>query len=358
MVYRVLGIMSGSSLDGLDLALVEFHPEGNWSFEVKAAACYPYDAEWTAQLRNATRLSARDYLLLHTRYGHYIGNEINRFIEENQLAFQVQLIASHGHTSFHLPGQQTTAQLGDGAAIAATTGLAVVSDLRAMDLALGGQGAPIVPIGEQLLWPNYPWLLNIGGIANITRNRAGHAAAFDCCPANAILNRLAALEGLAYDTDGYLAAGGKLQPSLLNLLNQQSYYAEPYPKSLSNDFGKEVIYPLLEASGFSVADQLHTYVVHIATQVAHAVAALEPAAGGTMLVTGGGAHNKFLLSKIGEALKPYAIELELPDNTTIDFKEAIVMALFGLLRWREQVNLLHSATGAQKDSIGGALWLG
>ncbi len=178
MIYRVIGLMSGSSLDGLDIAFVELDEQGgSWNYEIKAASCYRYNNEMIEQLAGATTLPAYEYQLLHTSYGKHIGSQVNTFIEENSLEHQVQLIASHGHTTFHVPHLGMTAQLGDGAAIAAETGINVVSDLRALDVAFGGQGAPIVPIGEQLLLKDYSMFLNLGGIANITAsNTAGYIA--------------------------------------------------------------------------------------------------------------------------------------------------------------------------------------
>ena len=193
MVYRVIGLMSGSSLDGLDIAFVEFQENaGKWGYEIKAAECYSYTEEWVNKLKNAISLNGMDYQLLHTDFGHYIGKQINKFIEEKKLHYQVALIASHGHTTFHVPAKKMTAQLGDGAAIAAVTQLPVVADLRALDVALGGQGAPIVPIGEKLLLGGYDYFLNLGGIANISHNAdpstgSGYIA-FDVCPANRVLN--------------------------------------------------------------------------------------------------------------------------------------------------------------------------
>jgi anhydro-N-acetylmuramic acid kinase len=189
-------MMSGSSLDGLDIACVEFEQvSGQWQFSVLAAECHPYSDDWVKRLRDATRLPAREYLLLHSAYGYYMGEAVNQFIREKELQFKVQLIASHGHTTFHVPESKMTAQLGDGAAIAAVTGIHTVSDLRAMDVALGGQGAPVVPIGDQLLLPGYDYYLNLGGIANVTWYVKGQPIAFDVCPANRVLNMLSAIEG-------------------------------------------------------------------------------------------------------------------------------------------------------------------
>ena len=373
MVYKVIGLMSGSSLDGLDIAYVHLQERAvtgkqvakHWDFELIHTACYPYPESWKQRLAEAPVLSALDYQLLHVEYGHYLGEQVLKFVEAFGLEYKVQLIVSHGHTAFHWPTRKMTAQLGDGAAIAATTRVNVVSDLRAMDLALGGQGAPIVPIGEELLLPGYELFLNLGGIANVSRHGGvgaeggadGGFLAFDVCPANRVLNALAELERLAYDDGGALAASGKVDHQLLQQLNALPYYTMPYPKSLANEFGTEVVLPLVRQAmgerGLWTADALRTYVEHIALQVARAVEAL--GGGARMLVTGGGAHNTFLVERLRHRL---GFEVVVPDKSLVDYKEALIMALIGVLRWREENNVLASVTGASRDSIGGAVWIG
>ena len=361
MFYRAIGIMSGSSLDGLDIAFVEFQEQGGkWSFEIREAACYAYEEEWEERLRDAPALSARDYLLLHSAYGRYIGERVNRFIREKGLSYQVMLIASHGHTSFHLPASGMTAQLGDGSAIAAETGLPVVGDLRAMDVALGGQGAPIVPVGEKLLLGDHPLFLNIGGIANLSCN-ADPYIAFDICPANRVLNLLAQDAGMDFDDGGQLAASGKVDTALLETLNGQEYYRRPWPKSLANEFGTGFIYPLIKNSGLSVPDALRTYTEHIALQVKEAVREAAPsslAPGSRMLCTGGGAFNRFLVQRIREELSGIPVTVEVPDPLLVNYKEALIMAFIGVLRWRQEPNALASVTGSRRNSCGGALWSG
>jgi len=421
MVYKVIGLMSGSSLDGLDLAYVHLQEKAatgkgpkNWEYTLMHTACYPYTESWRQRLAGAPGLSALEYQLLHAEYGHYLGEQVLRFIEEHGLHFQVQLIASHGHTAFHMPARRMTAQLGDGAALAAVTKINVVSDLRSMDVALGGQGAPIVPIGERWLLPGYEFFLNLGGIANVSmhgagaraagsgadagsdasagsgagagggagagsgasaRSDAGNFAAFDVCPANRVLNALAALEGRAFDDDGVLAGSGRVDPSLLEQLNALPYYNMAWPKSLANEFGTETVLPLVLAAGLSTADALRTYVEHIAVQVGRAVEALRRGAGAAhghgadaatsagvadarLLATGGGAHNGFLMSRLKEVLMQHRIEVVVPEAALVDHKEALVMALIGVLRWREENNVLASVTGASRDSIGGAVYIG
>jgi anhydro-N-acetylmuramic acid kinase len=362
MVYRVIGLMSGSSLDGLDIVFAELQEKsGKWSYEVRAAATYPYENGWVDKLTGAIRLSANNYLLLHTAYGHYCGELVNRFIAEHQVQYQAQLIVSHGHTTFHAPGQRMTGQLGDGAAIAATTGINVVSDLRAMDIALGGHGAPIVPIGERLLLNDYPLFLNLGGIANVSFNGADKHIGFDVCPANRVLNMLVQHEDKLFDEGGAIAATGKVIPSLLDLLNELEYYSMSYPKSLSNDFGTDVVYPLVRNATHNTADALRTYTEHIAVQISKSIALLHsayPAATGKCCFTGGGAHNHFLTARIRERVSETGVEAVVPGHPLVDFKEALIMALIGVLRWREENNVIASVTGASRDSIGGAVWIG
>lgn len=357
--------MSGSSLDGLDIVFAELtEVRGQWTYNILAADCLPYSPEWLNKLSTATSLSAQDYLLLHSAYGHYLGEQVNTFIHQHQLDHQVHFIASHGHTTFHMPAQQMTAQLGDGAAISAKTGLPVISDLRAMDVALGGQGAPIVPVGEKLLLPGFAYWLNLGGIANISSETAtGDFVAFDVCPANRVLNALASQLGREYDENGALAAGGIVDEALLARLNALEYYAAPYPKSLANEFGTATVLPLVREFSISVQGKLRTYAEHIAQQVYEAVLKIHPGITPStpakkLLVTGGGAFNTFLIQRIHDKLEQLGIDVVVPDAQTVAYKEAIIMALIGALRWRQEDNVLSSVTGASRNSIGGALWMG
>lgn len=364
MVYKVIGIMSGSSLDGLDIVFAELHENGgHWSHELLAAACYPYPADWIEKLKQATSLNALDYQLLHVEYGHYLGQHVNRFMEENNLHYKVALIASHGHTTFHMPAQKMTAQLGDGAALAAATGLPVVSDLRALDVAFGGQGAPIVPIGEKLLFKDYGLFLNLGGIANISfhttdNNGSLQVKAFDVCPANRILNLLAGLNQKEYDAAGEMAAAGQLHEGLLQKLNEQDYYRQPAPKSLANNFGTDVLFPLIQSYGLSHQDALRTYTEHIVQQIKNTIQKEQITGSRKLLVTGGGAFNTFLINRLSSDLNALQTEVVVPEDNMVQYKEALIMALIGVLRWRQEYNVLASVTGAERDSIGGAVWIG
>lgn len=360
MVYKVLGLMSGSSLDGLDIAFVHLQENGGkWTYEIVKADCFGYSMEWKKRLQYAVDLSALDYQILHAAYGHYTGKEIMRFIDKNNLQHQVALISSHGHTIFHLPEKLMTAQIGDGAAIAAETGLPVVTDLRAMDVAFGGQGAPIVPVGEKLLFAEYDCFLNLGGIANISVKYDERYIAFDVCPANRVLNLLAEQRGLLYDEGGSIASSGRVNAHLLKKLNELDYYSKPFPKSLANTFGVEMVYPIIQQSGVSVEDAMRTYVEHIVVQIKNSLVNCQlPTANGQLLITGGGAFNKFLVERLSEILTGISISIFIPDENLIKYKEALIMALIGVLRWRDEYNVFSSVTGAKRDSIGGAIWMG
>jgi len=351
--------MSGSSLDGLDLAYAAIQDKaGTWSYDFLETTCYPYTREWKEKLRQSRTLGAGEYLCLDTAFGRHIGERICQFMAGHGLEYQVNFIACHGHTSFHLPDRHTTAQLGDGATIAAVTGLPVICGLRAMDLALGGQGAPIVPAGEKHLFGEYALLLNLGGIANISYKDQGQYRAFDICPANRVLDALAALEGQDYDDNGRMAASGQLNLALRDSLNAQPYYRLPFPKSLPNEFGTETIYPLILSLEGKARNSLRTYCEHIAMQVDAALAMFPLGGRQKMLVTGGGAFNGFLLSRLKAALDQRGVELVIPDAQLVRFKEALIMAFLGVLRWREMDTVLSSVTGASRDSSGGAIWLG
>lgn len=351
--------MSGSSLDGLDIAFVQLEEvRGKWSYQVLKADCIAYNDEWEAQLRKSPNLSVADLLRLHTAYGRFLGQTVSTFIETHNLQHQAAFIASHGHTVFHEPASRTTFQLGEGAALAAVAGLPVISDLRTMDVALGGQGAPIVPVADALLFNQYDYLLNIGGIANITVWQNGQPTAFDICPANQVLNELAARAGKKMDEGGAIAASGNTLLAVLDELDSKAYYHMPPPKSLSNEAACDLMFPSLLESDHSLPDRLHTATVHIARQIAKAVAQFPTGKEqARLLVTGGGAFNTFLVERIKHALAP-AVEVVVPDAETVMYKEAIAMALIGTLRWREEANVYSSVTGAIRDSIGGALWMG
>lgn len=360
MQYRVIGLMSGSSGDGLDIAFVTLEENrGKWNFEIVHADCVPYSDAWQKRISQATTLSAYEFQLFHHEYGVYTGSLVNNFVEQYNLAYRVQLIGSHGHTIFHNPSRGISVQAGSGAAIAALTGINVISDLRSMDLALGGQGAPIVPVGEQLLFSEFDYYLNLGGIANVSVKKENTWRAWDVCAANRVLNAVAAMNDKLYDDKGAMARTGKTDTTLLTKLNALDYYKLASPKSLGNDFADQTIIPLLQQTDLSIPDLLHTYCRHIAQQIMYSLLPLkqnqEPA---TMLITGGGAFNDFLVQCIEQELNSLGIKAVLPVPAVIKFKEALIMALMAVLRWREEYTCYAASTGAKRNSIGGAIWMG
>lgn len=350
--YTVLGLMSGTSLDGLDIACCRFTAtEAGWRYVLEAAETVPYPAAWEMRLRGLMRCNGEEVAAAHADYGHYLGRCVKAFIGRHALT--PCLVASHGHTVFHQPAKGFTLQIGDGGAVAAECGLPVVSDFRVTDVALGGQGAPLVPIGDELLFPAYDACLNIGGICNLSFRYQGRRVAFDIAPANQVFNRLAAAVGKPFDRDGRIASQGQVDDTLLAALNALSYYAAPFPKSLGQEWVDAVLYPLVEKAVLSVSDKMATVLEHTAFQIA---AVLREHSLCSLLLTGGGAKNSFLRQRI-QALAPCTQQI-LPPVEVIDYKEALIFAFLGLLRYLGLPNCLSSVTGASRNSCCGALWEG
>ncbi len=365
--------MSGTSLDGLDLAWCCFQQHsGGWEGEILLAHTLPYTEEWITRLRAAPGLSGKDLAALHYDYGRYTGDLIKDFIVSNNIK-EPGIIASHGHTVFHRPDQGYTLQVGSGAALAAQTGCTVVCDFRSLDVSLQGQGAPLVPIGDHYLFAGYQYCLNLGGFANISFEENGTRVAFDICPVNFVLNKLIrqghiAAEGylqhlpadypvqepLRYDPSGAIASSGTISPQLLEQLNSISFYHLPGPKSLGEEWVNEVFLPLITHSTLSLPDLLRTLYEHMAHQIARSTRRLP---GESMLITGGGAFNKFLISLIRQKLAP-EIAVIIPPQEIINFKEALVFGFLGILRIQGLPNTLSSVTGSLYNNIGGCVYLG
>lgn len=359
MLYKVIGLMSGSSLDGLDIVFTELQETaGKWNYEIINSTCIEYDKTWRKRLKEAIDLHAMDYQLLHTEYGKLTGEKINEFIEANNLQHKVNLVSSHGHTTFHLPTKKMTHQLGDGAAIAAETKLPVISDLRNMDIAFGGQGAPIVPLGEKLLFSGYNFFLNLGGIANLSVHNENTVIAYDVCTANRVLNMLAEEKGVPYDDEGKISAGGNINTDLLDKINSLDYFKLAFPKSLANSFGTDIIFPIIKSFEISTEDALSTFTEHICIQIKNSLEPFKQNEIQKLFITGGGAFNIFLIGRLKEYLEKINFEIFIPEDDVVKYKEALIMALLGALRWREQYTILASVTGASRNTIGGALWLG
>jgi anhydro-N-acetylmuramic acid kinase len=354
---KIIGIMSGTSMDGVDLALCEItENQGKYQYNILAAETIAYDERWRLRLSKLNRQDASVFWKTHVYYGKYLGRLVNDFLKKhNQTA---DLIGSHGHTVFHLPAENYTAQIGDGAAIYAETNIPTVCDFRSVDIALGGQGAPLVPIGDQMLFGDYQYCLNLGGIANISGMYHDKMLAFDVCPCNIALNRLARNIGKLYDENGELARIGALNEEMLDALNAVEYYKNFGPKSMSREWINTDFWHLTKDQVLSNEDKARTLSEHIAIQISKALYHFvdgeeEKLASQKMLVSGGGAFNSFLIDAIKAET---SVQVIVPDENTIQFKEALIFALLGFLRVTNKPNSLASVTGAKSNSIGGALY--
>jgi anhydro-N-acetylmuramic acid kinase len=347
----VLGIMSGTSLDGLDLALCEFDRiSDTTTFKILGAKTSHYSPLWKKRLSDITIASAEDYFKLHAVYGQFIAEEANQFLKA--LKIQPDLIASHGHTVFHQPALGFSTQIGCGATIAANTGITTVCDFRSLDVALHGQGAPLVPIGDKLLFGKHTACLNIGGIANISFDDAqGKRVAYDVCEANMLLNYLAEKAGKEYDKGGEMARKGKVDEILLHQFNCLEHYTHAGAKSIGREWFEEHVLKLVHESKSSNPDLLTTATEHIATIISRELNLKHIK---SCLVSGGGAFNSFLISKV-RAKTP--CEIIVPEDELVNFKEALIFAFLGYLRVNAIPNTLATVTGAKHNSIGGAVYL-
>jgi len=344
----VAGIMSGTSLDGVDIALCSFEEhKGNWHYEILAAKTVKYNDFWRKTLRNAHLLKGEDLVCLDRNFGDYLGDLVYNFISRKRI--KPQLISSHGHTVFHKPDKGFTFQIGHGTNIAVRTGIAVVSDFRSKDIARGGQGAPLVPVGDKLLFANYDSCLNLGGFANISFDLKGKRIAFDICPVNIILNELAQKCGHDCDKNGLIGERGKINKDLLEKMNHIEYYRKAPPKSLSREWMESEFSVNLSINKIKTEDKLATVYAHIAHQILQVI---DNYAIRNILVTGGGVFNKFLLNLLKSESKA---EIIVPDKLIIKYKEALIFGCLGLLRLNNQINCLSSVTGAKSDSVCGVL---
>ncbi len=344
-----LGIMSGTSLDGLDLALCRFRKfKQRWQYKLIRYSTIPYEKRLKEELARAHALNGEQLIRLHYRYAEFIAQQVNRFLKPTGMRCDV--IGSHGHTVFHQPEQGMTFQLGSGAVIAALTGIDTISDFRSGDVALGGQGAPLVPVGDALLFSEYDVCLNLGGIANLSYQKGRERMAMDVCPVNMILNTLAALKGRSFDRNGRLAARGNIHKPLLQKLNRLDYYHQPAPKSLSREWFSTCFYPLIHKSSLSIEDKLATCCEHIAMQIAWQLGHVKSKTC-KILVSGGGAKNRFLMERLKYHFPAQWI---LASEPLLKMKEAIVFAFLAVLRMHKEINCLKTVTGACRSSVQGA----
>jgi len=342
-----IGIMSGTSLDGLDLVLVRFTYQNKWDFEILKSTTIDYDNYWVEKLSHAPILNGFDLIKLSKDFGAYIGTCVNNFLID--VSVPIHFIASHGHTVFHQPDKGITLQIGDGQEIATKTKITTICDFRSKDVALGGQGAPLVPIGDRFLFSDYDCCINIGGFANISFDSNDTRIAYDICPANIVLNHLSVLMGHKFDKNGEISKKGNFNQQFFNDLNSISYYEKPYPKSLGREWLETHFFPILNKYAIANEDKLNTVSQHIAFQISQSIKNID----GKALITGGGAYNSYLVDLIKQNSKT---EISIPENTIIEYKEALIFAFLGLLRINNQSNCLASVTGAYKDSCSGVIY--
>jgi anhydro-N-acetylmuramic acid kinase len=345
----VVGTMSGTSLDGLDLILCSFEMKAeNWHFTILKTATVSYSNAWKRALSDAHTLSVTDFIALHNQFGTYTGSEIREFLKSVNV--KPTLIASHGHTVIHQPDKGLTFQIGSGASIAAESRITTIADFRSLDVALGGQGAPLVPAGDELLFNEFRYCLNIGGFANISHNEQGERIACDICPANIVSNAIALSSGKDFDNEGELGKNGLLHQELIDALNALPYYSKPAPKSLGREWVEQYFLPVVKRYNLDNRDILRNFYEHISIQISRYI---NDGQDGRVLVTGGGAYNEFLINLIQRKCKSQLIK---PDKEIIEYKEALIFAFLGLLRYRNETNCMASVTGADADSSSGIIY--
>ncbi|WP_336734213.1 anhydro-N-acetylmuramic acid kinase [Chryseobacterium sp. VD8] len=346
MVFHAIGLMSGTSLDGLDICFARFEKQDEWTFQILKAETLPYSKNWEDKLRKSIYLSAEELLELNSEYGFYLGKSVKSFIEKHQIK-TVDLIASHGHTVFHQPQKKFTLQIGDGRAVKLETNLPVVYDFRSQDVLMGGNGAPLVPIGDELLFSEYDACLNLGGFSNISMKIQNKRIAFDIAPVNIILNKLAQKFNKNFDENGNLARRGRINEDLLSKLNSLDFYSQSHPKSLGIEWCNENIFPLFE--DIETLDVMATFTEHTAEQISKVFNNYQLK---RVLFTGGGAYNQYFTEKIKAKTNA---EIIIPEKEIIDFKEALIFAFMGVLRYNNEINVLSSATGSSQDHSSGII---
>ena len=348
--YYVIGVMSGTSLDGVDLAYIHFNIAGDkWNFNIIESETVAYSQRWLYQLRSAVGFSKEQLAELDISYTILLSGFIADFIKKHKIQ-NLDIVSSHGHTILHQPQNGYTLQIGNLEQIAKLCNQTVVCDFRVQDVKLGGQGAPLVPVGDRILFPEYHYCLNLGGFSNISFEEKGQRVAFDISPVNTVLNYYANQLGLDYDDKGEHARTGEINNKLLFELNNLDYYHSKYPKSLGFEFVKEIVLPMIDAYRISIADKLRTFTEHIAVQINFAL----PVKKGKLLLTGGGAYNILLIERMKSYLT--SVQVIIPHSKVLEYKEALIFALLGVLRLRNEINVLRSVTGAEKNHSSGNIF--
>jgi len=345
--YKVIGVMSGTSLDGIDLVDCEFWWNDSWQYRMNAVETVAYAPDWLNKLEHLTDLNKAELQAVDRAYTESLAEVVLNFISKNAIK-QIDFIASHGHTAKHEPHRQLTYQIGNLPSLAQLTNQMVVCDFRVQDVALKGQGAPLVPIGDQLLFESYDYCLNLGGFSNLSYASEGSRFAYDICPVNTVLNHYASKIGLPYDDNGAIAASGEVHDQLLNQLNRLEYYQKQPPKSLGVEWVRTTIIPLINSFDLPVSTVLATFSEHIAQQIIKVIAP-----GSKVLTTGGGAYNSHVIKNMRRSS---SISFKIPDVKLVNYKEALIFALLGMLRVRNEINCLSSVTGALKNHSSGKIY--
>ncbi len=351
--YKVVGVMSGTSMDGLDIAHCDLTEQenGNWTYKINVAKTVAYNDLWRLRLSKLRNQNALNVYKTDRYFGEYIGELINEFLAEHNL--DADLIGSHGHTIFHQPENNVSYQIGSPSAISAVTDIPTVANFRMMDVSKFGEGAPISGIGDRSLFGEFDMCLNLGGFANISGTVDGKPIAYDICPCNILLNRIAREFGKEFDEDGQIAEQGSINYDLLSDLNSIDYYKLPYPKSLGREWINENFWFRVRESDASKEDRMKTLVDHVAQQIGSNIEDLtEDSSTARVYVTGGGAHNKVLIDHLRTHTDA---EIIVPEADVIEYKEAVIFALLGVLRVQNKTNILSSYTGAENDSVAGEL---
>ena len=346
--YHIIGVMSGTSLDGIDLCYANYNFNNNWSYKILHATTYNYTDKWKDRLLNSIGLNKSGLRSLDIDYTNLLTSILRDFILQFNIR-NVDAISTHGHTILHQPQKKITYQIGNLPFLSKDLNMNVVCDFRTQDVELGGQGAPLVPIGDQLLFPEYKYCLNLGGFANISYKTDNEIIAFDICPVNTVLNHYSRIIGHDFDIDGSIANTGKIVPKLLNELNSIDFYKNFKPKSLGIEWVIEMIYKIIDKNNLSTSDILRTFSEHIVIQIQNVI----KNDFSNILITGGGAKNKFLIELITNRLDNH---INIPDDILIDFKEALIFGFLGVLRLRNENNCLSSVTGASKNHSSGKIY--
>ena len=341
--------MSGTSLDGVDLAHIRFNKNSDWNYEILEAETISYSEDWLRKLKLAVNFSAFHLERLNENYTGLLAEIISDFIKRNDIK-NLDAVCSHGHTILHKPNLGYTLQIGNLPEISELINQNVVCDFRVQDVEYGGQGAPLVPIGDQLLFSEFDYCLNLGGFSNISFEDKGKRIAFDISPVNTVLNFYSNLLGFNYDDKGNIAKSGNLNLGLFQKLNNLEFYSSDYPKSLGIEFISEFVFPLIESFKIPTKVKMNTFVEHVAFQISKVIAKKDA----SLLITGGGVYNDFLIQRIKFYLPENKIVI--PDNKTIEFKEALIFAFLGILKLRKETNVLCSVTGAKQDHSSGKLY--